>query len=185
MASPLRLRPPRLEDEAVARAPHDALRGDGFDFLLGYDGSAPWSAYVAEREANRTGRDLPERWVPSTFLLAFVDGALVGRASIRHELNEFLLGWGGHVGYAVLPEHRRRGYATEILRQSIVVARSYGVDGVLVTCDDQNVGSARVIERCGGVLENVVDGPDPGERTRRYWIGGASPAASAPATAST
>ena len=64
---------------------------------------------------------------------------------------------GGHIGYAVRPAHRRRGYATEILRQSLIVARAVGVDGVLVTCDDDNVGSAAVIERCGGVLESDRD----------------------------
>jgi len=76
---------------------------------------------------------------------------------------------GGHIGYGVLREHRRRGYATEILRQSLVVARAEGVDRVLVTCADDNVASVRVIERCGGVLESVIDGIQHA-RTRRYWI---------------
>ena len=61
--------------------------------------------------------------VPSTFLVADVGGVIVGRTSIRHELNEFLAREGGHIGYGVLAEHRRRGYATEILRHSLVVAR--------------------------------------------------------------
>ena len=63
---------------------------------------------------------------------------------------------GGHIGYAVRPAHRRRGYATEILRQSLIIARAVGVDRVLVTCDDTNVGSSAVIEACGGVLDDVV-----------------------------
>jgi nicotinamidase-related amidase len=69
----------------------------------------------------------------------------------------------------VLAEHRRRGYATEILRQSLAVATGLGVDRVLVTCDDDNVGSAAVIERCGGVFESHIVG-ESGERMRRYWI---------------
>jgi predicted acetyltransferase len=98
-----------------------------------------------------------------------VGGELVGRSSIRFELNEFLRHKGGHVGYAVRPAFRRRGHATEILRQSLVIARAGGVDAVLVTCADDNVGSAAVIERCGGVLEGVV--ADAGHAAfRRYWI---------------
>ena len=93
---------------------------------------------------------------------------VVGRSSIRFELNDFLRVEGGHIGYAVRPAHRRRGYATEILRQSLIVARAGGVDRALVTCDDDNVGSAAVIEANGGVLENIID--VDGVPLRRYWI---------------
>ena len=111
---------------------------------------------------------IDDDWVESTWLLADVDGAVVGRSSIRFELNDFLLAQGGHIGYAVRPGHRRHGYATEILRQSLVVAHAGGVQEVLVTCDDDNVGSVKAIEANGGVLENVVD--VGGVPVRRYWI---------------
>ncbi len=108
----------------------------------------------------------------STWLVAEVDGEIVGRTSIRHELNAYLAFHGGHIGYGVRPAFRRRGHATEILRQSLVIARSYGVDRALVTCDDDNIGSAAVIEACGGVLERVVPAveSDDGVAFRRYWI---------------
>lgn len=104
------------------------------------------------------------------FLAAWVGGEIVGRASIRLDLNEYLAEAGGHIGYAVLPRHRRRGFATEILRQSLVVARSEAVDDVLVTCGVDNVGSRRVIERCGGAFDGVVHDPHERVDKRRYWI---------------
>lgn len=169
----VRLRPLRVDDEPAARQAHAELAAEGFDFLLRYDpATTTWPAFVDRLAANRRGDDLPDGWVPTTFLVATVDGEIVGRTSIRHELNAFLRLEGGHVGYGVRPGWRRRGVATEILRQSLVLVRSLGIDEVLVTCDDDNEGSAAVIERCGGVLDSVVQVPghDPDVGVRRYWI---------------
>jgi predicted acetyltransferase len=165
----LRLRPVRVGDEAAVAAGHEAMRADAFEFALGWDPSRPFTAYVEDLRQWQRGLDLPEDRVPASFLLAEVDGEVVGRTSVRHELNDWLAREGGHVGYGVLPGHRRRGYATEILRQSLVVARSVGVDRVLVTCADDNAGSAAVIEACGGVrdAEQPLAGDTP---MRRYWI---------------
>jgi predicted acetyltransferase len=116
------------------------------------------------------GVNLPEGWVGSTFLVADIGGQLVGRVSIRHELNEFLRTEGGHIGYCVLPAYRRRGYATEILRQALIVARSLGIDRVLITCDDDNAGSIRVIESCGGKLDSVRPATPGTPALRRYWV---------------
>jgi predicted acetyltransferase len=63
---------------------------------------------------------------------------------------------GGHIGYGVLPECQRRGYATETLRQSLIVVRAIGVDRMLVTCGDSNIRLAIVIEKCGGQLDSVI-----------------------------
>jgi len=90
--------------------------------------------------------------------------------SIRHELNEHLRDEGGHIGYAVLAPFRRRGYATEMLRQSLIIARSLGIDRVLITCDDDNAGSMKVIESCGGRLDSLRPARPPHPALRRYWI---------------
>jgi predicted acetyltransferase len=168
-AMELRLRPLRTEDEAAFITAHRAMSDEGFAFGLFYDDDREWTAFLDALDRQHRAIDIPPDRVAATFLVAEVGTAIVGRTSIRHELNDFLANEGGHIGYGVLREHRRRGYATEILRQSLIVARAEGVDRVLVTCDDDNVGSATVIERCGGVLDSRGEASD-GTRIRRYWI---------------
>jgi len=166
----LKLRPLRLDDEAAFLVGHDQMAAEGFVFGFALEPDTRWDEYVRLVAGWPCGLNLPEGWVPNTFLVADVDGQVVGRVSIRHELNAFLRDEGGHIGYGVLPGYRRRGYATEILRQALVVARSVGVDRVLITCDDDNAGSIRAIEACGGELDSVHPA-EPGSPTiRGYWI---------------
>jgi len=169
MTTALRLRPPRVDDEAAVRAAHEALLADDFFFALDLDDGVRFADWVETLDRHHRGEVVRPDRVPASFLLAEVDGEVVGRTSIRFRLNDWLRLEGGHIGYGVLPGHRRRGYATEILRQSLVVARAHGVDRVLVTCDDDNAGSAAVIEANGGVLDPEL--PLAGEPPkRRYWI---------------
>jgi predicted acetyltransferase len=165
----LRLRPPGFDDEAAFVAAHAAMANEGFKFGIGYEPGCSWSGYLRRLDGQRRGTCVPDGHVPMTFLVADVAGCLIGRTSIRHELNDRLRCEGGHIGYGVLREHRRRGYATEMLRQSLVVARAVGVGRVLVTCDDDNLASAAVIERCGGTFESLIAAHD-GHPVRRYWI---------------
>ncbi|WP_341228663.1 GNAT family N-acetyltransferase [Nocardioides salarius] len=168
--SDLLLRPLGPDDEAQARAAHAELAADGFDFLHDERPGEPWAAYVERVEGLRRGVGLGEGRVPATFLVAEVDGEIVGRASVRHELNDFLATWGGHVGYGVRPAHRRRGHATAILRGCLEVCREHGIEQALVTCDVDNVGSAAVIEACGGVPDGVAPTAESVAAKKRYWV---------------
>lgn len=102
------------------------MLAEGFEFLLGWTGQS-WIDYLAELEATERGYDLAPGLVPDTLLVAVVGGELVGRVSIRHRLNDRLRSYGGHIGYGVLPVFRRRGFATEMLRQSLEVAGELGI----------------------------------------------------------
>jgi predicted acetyltransferase len=115
--------------------------------------------------ANERGERLPDGFVAGTTRWIVDDqGRLVGFLSIRHELNEHLLEVAGHIGYAIRPSERRKGYATAAAALALVECRRRRMDRVLITCDDTNVASAIVIERNGGVLEDVRNGK------RRYWV---------------
>lgn len=141
-------------------------------FLHFYEEGMPLRRYLQVLEAARRGHNVvADDAVQETFLFAFVGERIVGRSAIRHALTPTLERVGGHIGYVVVPEFRRRGYATEILRLSLGIARdSIGLRRVLLTCDAANVGSFRTIEKNGGVLDDVTSLPDRPVSIRRYWI---------------
>lgn len=160
-----------LDDEqAFLQAYTNWDHSTGFMFAQGYEPSMKFSDYVALLNDNEKGLRLPQGYVPATSLNAFLDGKIVGRVSIRHELNDFLLKIGGHVGYGVLPEYRRKGYAKLMLQEALNYCKKLGINKVLVTCDDDNIGSIKTIESAHGILENKIDGGTGKPLKRRYWI---------------
>lgn len=165
-AADLTFREPRPQDEVAALAAREELAADGFAFLLRY-GTYP--EFVAACARDEKGVDLPPNWVRGTTRFVFAGESLVGRVSVRHELNDFLLNLGGHIGYAVRPAFRRRGYASAMLDFGLGVLAAEGMTRVLVTCDEGNAGSQRTIEKAGGQLEDVRDA-GAGPPKRRYWI---------------
>jgi len=166
----LHLRPLDDEDEVQATAAHVSMQPEDFSFLLWRDQVEGWHDYVHLLREQRRGLSLSVGMVPAALLVADVDEEIVGRVSVRFQLNRFLSDFGGHIGYAVLPEFRCRGYATEILRQALIIARSEGLTSILITCDEDNVASRRVIELNGGVFESLGPSYDGTHQLRRYWI---------------
>ncbi len=103
------------------------------------------------------------------FLLDIEKGILLGAVNIRHYLNAYLLQFGGHIGDGIRPSERRKGYATEMIRLSLIECKKLGINRVLMVCDKTNVGSAKSIIKNGGVLENEFVDKD-GKTQQRYWI---------------
>ena len=94
----------------------------------------------------------------------------IGAVNIRKYLNEKLLRYGGHIGDGVRPSERNKGYGTEIVRLALEKCRELNIERVLMTCDRDNLASAKVIQKNGGVLESEIADPDDGELVQRYWI---------------
>ncbi|ADU48146.1 GNAT family N-acetyltransferase [Intrasporangium calvum] len=152
-----------LVDEFGTAAIHgSAYRPDDRADLERPGGLEAWVDLLASYEVD--GSDLPEGWVPASYRWVIDDERLVGTITVRHRLTAALLVVGGHIGYAVRPSARRRGVATAALRQALGIAARFGVDPALVTCEDDNLASARTILAAGGVLEDVRG------TSRRYWV---------------
>ena len=112
----------------------------------------------------------PDKVLQISFWFLNENDILIGNSRMRLSLNEYLLNIGGHIGYDVSPEHRRKGYATEILQLTLMEAAKHNIDRVLVTCNEDNLFSRKVIENNDGLLENLVVEESTGKNILRFWI---------------
>lgn len=169
---PLKLRPLRYEDEtSFAIATEEFSRTNpSWEFALSRNHCGSFAEYVDTLDRWSRGVDVPEEFVPATFLVGTVEERIVGRLSLRHSLNGFLERIGGHIGYGVIPSCRRKGYATAMLKQAIPICKELGLQKVLLTCNIGNLASQKVIESCGGELEGITNLPELKIQKRRYWI---------------
>ena len=94
----------------------------------------------------------------------------IGLLTLRPQINEQYLHSGGHIGYVIRPSKRRSGYGTAILRLGLDQARTRGLQRVLLTCDETNMASRKIIEANGGQLENAVVVEGQAALKLRYWI---------------
>jgi predicted acetyltransferase len=135
-----------------------AVLGERFDIL------------IQDLVAARDPRTAPPDVLPYTDYWLFDDGVWIGLLTLRPRITDELLRRGGHIGYVIRPSRRRQGYGTALLRRGLEQAKAMGLTRVLLTCDDTNLGSRKVIEANGGQLEDVVQINADVPPVRRYWI---------------
>jgi predicted acetyltransferase len=126
--------------------------------------------FMAKDEMYRSEKISNSNKVPATTYWLIDNDQLIGHTNIRHRLNKSLELKNGNIGYHISPAHRKKGYGTKILELALIEAKRIGLKKVLITCDENNIGSAKIIEKNGGILENIIDIPGEVVRTKRYWI---------------
>jgi predicted acetyltransferase len=131
---------------------------------------ADFAGYLQRLDHFAQGDNLPADHVRTTTYWGVTGSLIVGSIRLRHELTPALRHFGGHIGYDIRPTRRGRGYGTALLALTLERARRFGLAGVLLTSDSDNIGSIRVIEKNGGQLldQGRIDGYD--KMIRRYWI---------------
>lgn len=112
----------------------------------------------------------PSHLVPAyTYFLVLGNNRIIGAINIRQCLNDYLFNFGGHIGYGIRPTERKKGYAELMLKMALEKCREMDIQKVLVTCDRDNIASAKTILANGGILENEIV-KENGNITQRYWI---------------
>ena len=126
-----------------------------------------WFEELKKRSCEDT---VPKGLVPSSTYLGVreKDNYIVGMIDIRHYLNEYLTQVGGNIGYGVRKTERNKGYAKQMLKLALEKCKELKIKRVLITCDEDNIASEKVILSANAKLEDIrnVDG----ENKKRFWI---------------
>lgn len=140
---------------------------DGTSGLRNAKSFEQWHSAILD---NLNEETVGEGLVPATTYIAISsdDDRLIGMIDIRHRLNDYLLNYGGHIGYSVRKSERKKGYATEMLELALKECNRLGIKKVLITCDKDNIASAKTITNNGASLENEIQ--EESVITQRYWI---------------
>ena len=134
------------------------------------------SLWLKESRDYRLGRNLPDGYVPATqyIYVRKNDNKIVGMLQIRHKLNDFLLNYGGNIGYCVAADERNKNIGTQMLKDGLQKCKKLGMSKVLISCKDTNIASKKVIMANGGKFEDVrilySDDHLESVKLERYWI---------------
>jgi predicted acetyltransferase len=144
----------------------------GEDFFQSALAQKDFATFIEELNSQSKGINLPPGIVPmSTFWLIDSSQMILGRSVVRHFLTPALEHHGGHIGYVIRSSRRRQGYGALILSLTLEKARALGLARVRITCDTDNIGSVKVIEKNNGVLSATTISEQTGKLISQYWIG--------------
>ena len=168
------LRLPTKEDENLILEMIQEFKDNGEKTIPGSGSIEKFESYkdwLEKTEICSNKDTLPEGRVMGTQFISVrkEDNKVVGFVNLRHELNDFLFKFGGHIGGSVRPSERRKGYATEQLKICYAYCKTLGIENVLVTCKDWNIASKTSIMKSGGKFESIEVDKD-GNKLERYWI---------------
>lgn len=143
---------------------------DGTGALRRMQNPYEWLKYNALMERLET---VPKDKVSATqYILTDTDtGRIYGMLQVRHELNEYLRNFAGHIGYSVRPTERRKGYAVKMLKLALKKCKEeFHMNRVMISCLVENEASRRTILSCGGVFEEKVFEHVENVWLEKYWI---------------
>ena len=153
----------KYKEESLAESP--IINGSAG--LNRFSSIEDWLEELKKRSSEDT---VPKGLVPSSTYLAVreKDNYIVGMIDIRHYLNEYLTQVGGHIGYGVRKTERNKGYAKQMLKLALEKCKELKIKKVLITCDEDNIASEKVILSANAKLEDIrnIDG----ENKKRFWI---------------
>ena len=126
-----------------------------------------WLEELKKRSSEAT---VPEGLVPSSTYLGVreKDNYIVGMIDIRHYLNNFLKQFGGNIGYSVRKSERNKGYAKQMLELALEKCKDLKMKKVLITCDEDNIASEKVILSANAKFEDIRS--FEGKNKKRFWI---------------
>ncbi|WP_315337202.1 GNAT family N-acetyltransferase [Fusobacterium pseudoperiodonticum] len=153
----------KYKEESLAESP--VINGSA-----GLDRFSSIEVWLEELKKRSCEDTVPKGLVPSSTYLAVreKDNYIVGMIDIRHYLNEYLTQVGGNIGYGVRKTERNKGYAKQMLKLALEKCKELKIKKVLITCDEDNIASEKVILSANAKLEDIrnVDG----ENKKRFWI---------------
>ncbi len=113
--------------------------------------------WLIKCENNSNGKDLESWKVPQEVFWLYIDGKPVGQGKVRYQLTDLLLEQGGHIGYAIRPSERKKGYGTILLKLLLDKTKIREIEKVLITVLNHNIPSIKVALNNGGVIEKVTE----------------------------
>lgn len=144
---------------------------DDSRYQIAFEKDFDFQQYLQKLERESIKENVKTGYVPTTTMWLIDDfGKICGVSRLRHYLVPHLEMEGGNIGYDVPPSERMKGNGSYLLSLTLVKARALGLKEVLVTCDSDNTGSAKIITKNGGIFENEVISEESGKMVSRYWI---------------